>query len=62
VNKLEVLIALVIGYGIGLIQKGIHIHVDKKQEAPKEYNHIPKETIPPDWEEYAKKNYGRINL
>jgi hypothetical protein len=56
---LYLFLGLVIGYVMGLIHKGIHIHVDKKQEIPKEYNESLVNLLPPEVQQYYHSTNGQ---
>lgn len=61
-----VLTSLALGYCVGLVQGGIHIYTDKKPLVPSAKNEEPQynedytHLLPPDMQEYFKKNSGFI--
>jgi len=61
---MEIVLAILIGYIIGLFQNGIHIHMapplSKRKE--NEYNKAPIDTIPDDVREYVERNKGFLRF
>jgi hypothetical protein len=50
------------GLGIGLIHKGIHIHVNKELPTPTEYNPSMVDMLPNDIKQYFHENNGQIKF
>ena len=59
---LTVLIALVIGYIIGLLQHGIRINVKTDRELPTEYNDPIIDNIDPEIRNYLDQTNGQIKF
>lgn len=62
---MEIVFALLAGYVIGLLQKGIHIYKDQKPVAPKKeekpvYNEDFSHELPPEMQKYFVENQGYI--
>jgi len=59
--KMELVIALVLGYVLGMCTKGFQIHIDRKKPSEKqEYNKSTYAQLPDDVREYAEKHNGYI--
>lgn len=49
------------GLVVGLLIKGIHVHVNqKRQEAPETYNQTYEDQIPDEYAQYIEKTKGMI--
>lgn len=65
-TALSIVFGIVAGYVIGVMQGGIHIYTDKKPLVPSakneetQYNEDYTHLLPPDMQEYFKKNSGFI--
>jgi len=60
---MEIIIALVIGFLLGLSSKGINIKIEQKQtDIPTEPLKSSANNLPPEMVEYAEKNHGMINF
>lgn len=67
-TALVIVLAIVAGYVIGVMQGGIHIYTNKKPVAPvveneetqSQYNEDYSSLLPPEMQEYFKKNSGFI--
>lgn len=56
----SLVLAFALGLIVGLIHKGIHIHVDKKeQEPPKQYNQSLAGMLPKEVQQYYKSTNGQ---
>jgi hypothetical protein len=53
---------LVIGYVMGLIHKGIHIHMDKELPKTDEYNPSMVDYLPNEVKQYFHENNGQIKF
>jgi hypothetical protein len=57
---LAIILALVIGYGMGLIHKGIHIHVDKSEpKQPEGYTPSLANMLPAEVQQYYTSTHGQ---
>ena len=59
---IEIICALVGGYVIGILQKGVHVHITKKEPEPDTVPPTKVETsaIPNEILKYAEENNGQI--
>ena len=56
---LELILALIVGYVIGVLQRGIHIHHHhESQEMSEEYNETPIDMLDPEVKNYLDNNDG----
>ena len=66
ITAIFTMLAIALGYVIGLLQGGIHIYTDKKPLVPGSKNEEPQynkdfsHNLPPEMQEYFTKNSGYI--
>lgn len=58
---MTILFSLLVGYAIGLVQKGIHVHVNTKAEEtnkPVEKSKVVTKHLPPEYQKFIQENQG----
>lgn len=53
-----VLASFITGYVVGLVQKGIHVNINQKQDIPTEFNPSLASELPPEIQHYYHETKG----
>jgi hypothetical protein len=56
---IEVIIALALGYVMGLIHKGVHIHMHKEEKKQEGYHPSLSNMLPPEVQHYYNQTQGQ---